>query len=239
MPQIKNETSACQPQSFCLTVSSPEVRHLCESDNRLAVIIKEYGDLEYQLHSDHFKSFIETIVGQMLSSKVADVITERLENLCGGDISCAKLLSLDFGQIRSIGLSRMKTEYIVGFAKIVQENPGFFEELEQQSEQEVLSRLTAIRGIGNWSAKMYLIFSLNKPDILPYEDGAFLQAYKWLYQTEDISPKSIIARCKAWKPYSSIAARYLYRALDNNMIGNPTLRTRLDKATKNQSQQTQ
>ena len=220
MPETKIES---------FTGASAEVRHLCKADKRLAVVIEEYGNLECQLHSDHFRAFIETIINQMLSNKVADVITKRLEQLCDGDISCAKLLSLDFEQIRSVGLSRMKAEYIVGFAKIVRDNPGFFEELERLPEQEVLARLTAIRGIGSWSAKMYLIFSLNRLDILPYEDGAFLQAYKWLYQTEDISKKSITDRCKVWKPYSSIAARYLYHALDSGMTGNPKLRERLDK----------
>ncbi|MCC8014242.1 MAG: hypothetical protein LIO87_03520 [Eubacterium sp.] len=71
-----------------------------------------------------------------------------------------------------------------------------------------------ILGIGKWTAKMYLIFVLDCPDVLPVEDAAFLQAYKWLYKTEDCSEKSVYKKCKKWKPYSSIAARYLYRALD-------------------------
>ena len=199
-------------------VASPAVKHLCKSDKRLALIIKKLGDLEYRLHTDHFRFFIETIIGQMLSNKVADVITERMDNLCEGEISCQKLLSLDFEQIRSIGLSRMKTEYIIGLAKFIHETPDFFEDLVQKPDQEVISTLTKIRGIGNWSAKMFLIFSLNKLDVLPYEDGAFLQAYKWLYQTEEVSPKSITERCEAWKPYSSLAARYLYRVLDSGMM---------------------
>lgn len=86
-------------------------------------------------------------------------------------------------------------------------------DLAQLSDIEVIKKLTKYRGIGNWTAKMYLIFVLDRQDILPYEDGAFLQAYKWLYKTDDISPKSVEKKCRKWKPYSSVAARYMYRAL--------------------------
>lgn len=85
-------------------------------------------------------------------------------------------------------------------------------------DEAVIKRLTSIRGIGTWSAKMYLIFVLNRLDILPFEDGAFLQAYKWLYKTDDLKSSSIVAKCAPWKPYSSLAARYLYRALDSGLV---------------------
>ena len=87
-------------------------------------------------------------------------------------------------------------------------------DLTKLSDLEVIKKLTKYRGIGNWTAKMYLIFVLNRQDILPYEDGAFIQAYKWLYKTDDISPKAVEKKCRKWKHYSSIAARYMYRALD-------------------------
>ena len=210
-------------------VLSPEIQYLCKADGRLAVIIDHYGDLEYGIHADHFRVFVDNIIGQMLSNKVAEIIAGRMEELCGGDISCSRILALDFEKIRAIGLSRSKTEYILGFAEFINDNPGFFQELGQLPEAEVLSRLTSIRGIGNWTAKMYLIFSLNKLDVLPYEDGAFLQVYKWLYKTEEVSAKSIIKRCKPWSPYSSLAARYLYCALDNNLMGDEALNVMLER----------
>lgn len=71
-----------------------------------------------------------------------------------------------------------------------------------------------MRSIGLWTAKMYLIFVLNRQNVLPVEDVAFLQSYKWMYKTDDISKNSVMKKCKKWSPYSSIAARYLYRALD-------------------------
>lgn len=82
------------------------------------------------------------------------------------------------------------------------------------SDEQIIKRLTSIHGIGNWTAKMYLIFVLNRPDILPFEDGAVLQVYGWMYKTDNCTKTSITKRCKKWKPYSSLASRYLYRALD-------------------------
>lgn len=79
---------------------------------------------------------------------------------------------------------------------------------------DVIKKLTSVRGIGNWTAKMYLLFVLGRQDILPYEDGAFLQSYRWMYRTDECATQAVLKRCKKWKPYSSIASQYLYRALD-------------------------
>ena len=84
-----------------------------------------------------------------------------------------------------------------------------------------MSKLMSIKGIGSWSAKMYLIFVLDRQDVLPYEDVAFLQSYGWLYKTSDYSKIAVEKKCNRWKPYSSIAARYMYRALDMGMTKQP------------------
>ena len=97
-------------------------------------------------------------------------------------------------------------------------NPTFFDKLSTLPDEKILEQLTALRGIGMWTAKMYLIFVLDRPDVLPYEDGAFLQVYRWLYQTDDNAPKGIQQQCQGWHPYSSLAARYMYRALDMGLL---------------------
>ena len=82
------------------------------------------------------------------------------------------------------------------------------------SDEEIIKQLTKLPGIGRWTEKMYLIFSLDRPDVLPVEDVAFLQGYQWTYKTDDVSPAAARKKCKKWSPYASIAARYMYQALD-------------------------
>lgn len=208
---------------------SPEIQALCEADARLALVIRHYGDLSYTPHPDPFSHTVENIIGQMLSSKAADAIAARLYTLCGGKLTPTAILRLDKPLLRGIGLSGQKSEYIMLMAALLHDKPDFFDTLIDLPDVEVIKKLTALRGIGTWSAKMYLIFVLNRLDVLPYEDGAFLQAYKWLYATDDVKPHSIIKRCEPWKPYSSLAARYLYRALDSGLIRDANLRIDLDR----------
>lgn len=208
-------------------VDSAEVQTLCSADERLALLICRYGDLRYKLHTDTFSFFIETIIGQMLSSKASNAITARLYNLCGGVLTAEAILKLDFPVLREIGLSERKAEYILKMAVLMHDKPDYFDEIKDAPDSEIIKQLTTLRGIGTWSAKMYLIFVLNRPDILPYEDGAFLQSYRWLYATDEISPASIMQRCAPWSPFSSLAARYLYRALDEGLMQDVDLRERL------------
>ncbi len=208
---------------------SLEIQALCKADARLALVIKHYGDLSYTPHPDPFAHTVENIIGQMLSNKAADAIATRLYKLCGGELTLASILRLDIPSLRSIGISGQKAEYIMLMAELLHDKPDFFDTLVHLPDIEVIKKLTALRGIGPWSAKMYLIFVLNRLDVLPYEDGAFLQSYKWLYETDNVKSPSIIERCEMWKPYSSLAARYLYRALDSGMTRNTDLRIALDE----------
>lgn len=153
----------------------------------------------------------------MLSSKAADAITKRMYTLCGGTLTVDAILKFDIQTLKCVGLSVFKSEYILRFAEAIKKNPGFFTDLKEGSDREIIQRLTALHGIGTWSAKMYLIFVLDRLDILPYEDGAFLQAYKWLYGTTEVKPMLIEKRCEPWRPYASLAARYLYKALDEGL----------------------
>lgn len=205
-------------EAICYTLDSPEILGLCASDERLALLIHRCGKIQYDLHTEPFSFFIETIIGQMLSSKAADAITARLYDICGGELTPTTILSLNLPTLKSIGLSGQKAEYVLSMATLVRDVPNFFDELTCLPDGEVIKRLTGLRGIGMWSAKMYLIFVINQLDVLPFEDGAFLQAYRWLYDTDDVKPASIVQRCEIWKPYSSLAARYLYRAVDDGLI---------------------
>jgi len=201
-----------------LDFNSPEIIYLCNKDKRLAKVIETVGPISYITHDNNPYAFlIHEVIEQMLSVKAGQAIFNRLSSLCNDDICCESINSLSIDQLRSIGISKAKAEYIMGITNAVLSGSLDFSVLDGLPDDTVIERLTSFRGIGNWTAKMYLIFVLDRPDILPYEDGAFLQSYKWLYNTTDISSNEINKHCKKWSPYSSTAARYLYRALDYGM----------------------
>ena len=202
---------------FTLNHNSESVKHLITHDKLLAQVIENVGTITYTLADDPYVFLVEHIVGQMLSNKVASIICNRLYDACGGTISPEAIENLSNEELLSIGISRPKTQYIRHLTEVVSNHEFDFEELQELPDEDVISKLITLRGVGKWTAKMYLIFYLNREDVLPFEDGAFLQAYKWLYNTDNTSGTSIEEKCLSWKPFSSIAARFLYKALDKGL----------------------
>lgn len=200
-----------------LRKDSEEIQYLSQRDEKLAHIISLVGEITYEPFDDPYRFLVSTIIGQMLSNKVGDIITDRLTSLCDGHIAVDAIEALSDEDIRNTGLSKAKIEYIRILTRSVKEGVIDFNELPCLSDKDVIKKLTTLRGIGTWTAKMYLIFVLDRQDILPFEDGAFLQAYKSVYNARKLNPETIKRRCRVWKPYSSIAARYLYRALDSGL----------------------
>ena len=183
-------------QKYCISQKDEAVLHLMNKDKRLAKLISYIGDIECNVHSDSYAFIISEIVGQMLSNKVAKVINSRLLDLCDGTISIDKVSRLSFDQLKTIGLSKAKCEYIIEFSKAVNEGTLNLSGLHLLPDDKVIYELTRIRGIGTWTAKMYLLFVLQRSDVLPIEDVAFLQGYKWLYSTDDVSKDSVIKNVK-------------------------------------------
>lgn len=200
--------------------TSPAVQYLCKKDKRLAKVISQIGAITYEPHEDGYAFLIHEIIEQMLSIKAGAKIYDRLQDLCSGHITPEVISQLTDEQIRSTGTSIGKVSYIRSLTNAITSGQLNLSHLTDLSDTEVTKSLTAIRGIGTWTAKMYLIFVLNRNDILPFEDVAFLQAYEWLYKTTDRSPATVTKKCQKWNPYSSIAARYLYRALDSGLTKN-------------------
>lgn len=198
-----------------LDINSPPVQYLCKKNKRLAKVISMVGPITYSPHTDAPYAFlVHEIIEQMLSAKVASKIYERLESICGGSVTPNTIDSLSDADIKSIGTADTKVEYIRQLTNAVISGELNFETISDASDDDALNKLTSFRGIGTWTAKMYLLFVLNRPDILPFEDVAFQQAFEWVYKSPDRSKETIIKRCRKWKPYSSVAARYMYRALD-------------------------
>ena len=197
-----------------LDQNAPSVQYLCAKDKRMQKVMAMVGPITYRPYEDSYAFLVSQIIGQMLSNKAAAKIYQRLEALCQGVVSPEQISALSEEEIKSIGTSGPKVQYIRSLTKAVLDGAIDFGQFPEMPDEAVAKKLMTVRGIGAWSAKMYLIFVLNRPDVLPYEDAAFLQGYGWAYQTNDYTPAVIRKKCKKWQPYSSIAARYLYRALD-------------------------
>ena len=199
-----------------LDINTPSVQYLCQKDKRLAKVVKMVGPINYEPHNhgDTYSFLVHEVIEQMLCIKAGKKIFGRLEDLCDGEVTPEKVNKLSDEQIKSIGTAGSKVRCIRGITDAVICGDLDFEKMWLLSDDEILKELTKLHGIGIWTAKMYLIFVLNRQDVLPYEDVAFLQGYKWAYKTDDVSPESIKKKCKKWKPYSSVAARFFYRALD-------------------------
>lgn len=199
---------------YTLNQESPAIQYLCAKDKHLAKVIEMVGPLTYTLNPNGYGFLVSQIMGQMVSNKVADVFLQRLQDQCGGHLLVDRINALTDEQLRSVGISRSKVQYIRNLTTAIESGKVQLSAFAALSDSEILTQLTAIKGIGNWSAKMYLIFVMNRPNVLPFEDLAFLQGYGWMLNTTDYRKVSVVKKCRKWSPYASIAARYMYEALD-------------------------
>lgn len=186
------------------------IQTLGEADPILRAVIDKVGELAYTPSENGFPFLVEVIVGQMLSAKAATTIFNRLRALTEDAIEAAVLAEVAFEELCSIGLSKRKAQTIQNLAQYLLEHPDYLKQLSSLDDKACIASLCLHKGIGMWTAKMYLIFVLDRLDILPVEDGAFLQAYRYLYGTTEAMEQAT----SGWRPYRSIAARYLYRFLD-------------------------
>lgn len=138
----------------------------------------------------------------------------RLKTICGGRVTPENIGKLAAEQIKSAGTSNSKVRCIQGLTEAVLCGDLDFDKFPSMTDEDVMQELMRLHGIGHWTAKMYLLFALDRPDVLPYEDVAFLQVYRWAYKTDDCSKEAVCKKCKKWKPYSSVDARFFYAALD-------------------------
>lgn len=206
------------PKTITLDMTHPSVQYLCKTDKRLGKIISMVGPLSYTPHEgDEYSFLIHEIIEQMLSVKAGRKIYGRLESLCNNKVTAERIKALSKDEIRGTGTSKAKVEYILNVTDAVLDGSLCFEAIKNLPDSEVIQKLTKIRGIGKWTAKMYLMFVLDRPNIIPVEDGAFLQVYRWVYKTDDCTEKAVSRRCKKWSPYATIASRFFYKALDSGM----------------------
>ena len=175
----------------------------------------------------HFFSLMRAIVYQQLSGKAASTIFDRFLKLFPNeDPTPDRLLALTDEQLRSVGLSRQKSAYLRDLAAKVHSGALPLEDVDTMSDAAIIEYLVQVKGIGRWTAQMFLMFKLGRADVLPDLDLGIQNAIKRAYRKRKCSPKDVLRIGSKWSPYSSIACWYLWRSLDNGggQLGSATRR---------------
>lgn len=203
-------------------LSDPEILrkaaiHLSSVDERMSRIISKLGNLNFKLSHDLFFSLIESVISQQLSPKAADSIIERFVSLFPGKkVTPGRLNVLSDDMIRSCGVSRQKISYIKNLAEAISEGFLNLNQLRLLNDDEVVERLTRIKGVGTWTAKMILIFTLGRTDILPLEDVGVINAMQRVYVLDEKHAREAYERISdPWHPYCSVASLYLWKLRDD------------------------
>ena len=191
--------------------------HLRRSDPVLRAIINQVGEYRIQFRQPVFETLVRSIVYQQLSGRVASVIFGRLIQAAGGAVTPESILKLRPARMRAVGLSGQKTAYIRDLARHTRDGNVVFGELAALSDNAVIERLTQVKGIGVWTAHMFLMFALRRPNVLPIGDLGIRAAIRKAYGlTELPKPGEIETLAKSWHPYCTVASWYLWRSLEGD-----------------------
>jgi DNA-3-methyladenine glycosylase II len=222
------------------------VLHLKKSDPVMRGIIERIGPFKMQFGEPTFHSLAESIIYQQLNGRAALTIFNRFAALAGEPLTPAAILKLTPEQMRSVGLSKQKSSYLLDMAERAHRGELEFSRLSEMSEDEVIAHLTQVKGVGVWTAHMFLMFTLRRPNVLPVGDfGVRMAMYKHYLEkraSKNGTARGSVARkgkkskpekikimlptpeqmekiAKRWEPYRSIACWYLWQSLDVKTIG--------------------
>jgi len=201
------------------------LEQLRKSDPVMRRLVDEHGPLDEEQRRrgrppEPYGALVRSIVGQQLSTKAARTIYERLTELFGGKTpSPAELLAADPEDVRAAGLSRPKVSYLRSLAEHVQSGELELDRLSELPDEEVTEQLTAVKGLGQWTADMFLIFHLDRPDVLPVGDLGIRRAVERAYALPKIPDAAQLVEIgEPWRPQRSLASLYLWRSLDNEPV---------------------
>lgn len=197
--------------------------HLKKHDPKLAAVIAKSGACTIRPHKNYYEALARIIIGQQLSVKAADAIEKKFLALFGAKAVPAPKLILkkDVETLRTAGLSRGKATYIRDLAQRVVDGEVRFDHLDNLTNDEVIAELTAVKGIGEWTAHMFLMFCMGRLDILPTGDLGIRSGVQKLYglgTLPDAAKVREVAKKYHWHPYESVAAWYVWQSLDNTPV---------------------
>lgn len=195
-------------------------KHLSAHDKKLAPVIAASGPCRIKPHTDHYGELVGSIVGQQLSSVAAGTIWRRVLDLFGGKMPTPEeLIKIEDQKLRDVGLSWNKVKYVKDLAQHILDGRLDLDHIAKMPNEQIIEQLTAVKGLGEWSAHMFMMFGLGRLDILPVGDLGVRKAAMRLYGLKDMpAPEQLITLSSKhkWHPYESVASWYLWQSLDNN-----------------------
>ena len=189
-----------------------------KKDKNMKVLIKKFGRPDFNQGQDYFQSLLRSIVFQQLSGKAAKTIYERLVSLITrtSHLWPNEVLKLNKDEMRKAGLSFQKINYVKNLADYFENNSLQKKDVEEMTDEEISKELIQIKGIGQWTVDMFLMFTLNRADILPYKDLGIQKGIMKIFKMKNLPSKKEMENCsRKWRPYRTIACWYLWRIADD------------------------
>ena len=202
-------------------------RHLRGVDPVMRGLIDARGPIDPETdrrgsRPDPFVALARAIVGQQLSTRAARSIWERIEATLGGEPSGAAVTASDPKELRAAGLSNSKVAYLRALAEHVESGELDLAGLSELADEDVIAALIEVKGIGRWTAEMFLIFHLGRPDVMSAGDLGIRRAIELAYGLEELpGPTDLERIAEPWRPHRTLACLYLWRSLDNAPVGEP------------------
>jgi len=193
------------------------LRHLSHADKRMEKLIDKFGPPNFNLMNNYYESLVRSIVYQQLSGKAASIIYERFLDLFIFDIypKPKDVLEVSIETLRSAGLSYQKVNYIRDLSEKWQDGTMNLTNIDSMTDEEISSELIKVKGIGQWTADMFLMFTLGRPDVFPFGDLGIQKGVMILTNMNRLpTQKEMERKTKKWQPYRTVAAWYLWKLVD-------------------------
>ena len=186
-----------------------ETDYLKKKDKRMAEVIDRIGHVERKVDTDPFSAVVHHIVGQQISTKAQETIWQRMLSALG-EVNAETVLAAGVSKLQSLGMTFRKAEYITDFAEKVHTGAFDLEGIWQKSDEEAIRELSSLKGIGVWTAEMILLFCMQRPDVLSYDDLAIQRGLRMVYHHRKIDRRLFEKYRRRFSPYGSVASLYLW-----------------------------
>ena len=193
-------------------------RVLARRDPILRDLMRRHGPcgLAESQHTDPFVALLHAIISQQLSTRAAATIAGRVEALMGGKPTPSRAATVSDAQLRAAGLSGQKVKYLRDLCARIEAGTLPLDQLDHMTDDRVIDALTQVKGVGRWTAEMFLMFRLHRPDVLPVGDLGIVKAVQRAYRLRTVpSPARLLRLGESWRPYRSVACWYLWASLEN------------------------